>query len=76
MARRRVVCPRCGITMEYRVEVEIGDGVERKIHYYYRCPRCSYKLVDVNLRLRRNNGKIVLEAEMPLTVKRPSDRKP
>ncbi len=54
-------CPRCGTVMEYRVEIELGDGV-RRIVYYYRCPRCGYRLQDLVLTVSRRNGRIRIEA--------------
>ena len=56
-----VVCPRCGTRMEYRVEVELGNGVQRKSTYYYRCPRCGYRILDLVVTVRRSDGRVRIE---------------
>lgn len=57
-----VDCPRCGTRMEYRVEIEFGNG-SRRIRYYYRCPRCGYREQDLLLVVRRNGAGIIVEKE-------------
>jgi len=59
---KKMSCPRCGTPMEYWVEIEIGDGF-KKVKYYYKCPRCGYRLQDETLIIKRNSGGIVLEKE-------------
>ncbi len=63
-----VVCPKCGTRMEYRVEVELGDGAYRRAVYYYRCPRCGYRAQDLVMVVKRNNGKLVVEVEERVIV--------
>ncbi len=58
-----VSCPRCGTRMEYRVEIELGNGVYRRATYYYRCPRCGYRVQDLVVTLRRSNGRVRIEVE-------------
>ncbi len=58
-----IVCPRCKTRMEYRLEIELGDGNYRKLIYYYRCPRCGYRVHDMLLNIKRNNGQLVVEVE-------------
>ncbi len=59
---RRMPCPRCGTPMEYWVEIELGDGY-KKIKYYYKCPRCGYRLQDEIIVVRRNGSNIIVERE-------------
>ena len=57
-------CPRCRTRMEYRVEMEFGENGMRRIRYYYRCPRCGYRVHDLSLVVRRGNGGgVVIECE-------------
>ncbi len=56
MVEKEVVCPRCGTRMTYRIEAELGNGNGRTVYYYYRCPRCGYRLQDLVVRVKRNNG--------------------
>lgn len=58
---REVVCPRCGTRMEYRVEVELGNGIQRRSTYYYRCPRCGYRILDLVVTVKRDNGRVRVE---------------
>jgi len=52
------LCPRCGVAMEYRVESEsLSDGT-RRVVYYYRCPRCGYKIYDAVMLFRRVDGEL------------------
>ncbi len=59
---KRVACPRCGTPMEFWVEIEYVEGAKR-IKYYYKCPRCGYRLQDAVITLRRSNGGLVIERE-------------
>jgi C4-type Zn-finger protein len=59
---RRMPCPKCGTLMEYWVEIELGDGY-KKIKYYYKCPRCGYRLQDETIIIRRNGSSLVVERE-------------
>ena len=64
MARERVLCPRCGSQMVYLIDIEGGNS--RKIHYYYRCPLCGYRLDDLYVIVRRgSNGSVEIEALEP-----------
>ncbi len=59
---KRVACPRCGTPMEFWVEIEYVEDAKR-IKYYYKCPRCGYRLQDAVITLRRSNGGLVIERE-------------
>jgi len=48
--------------MEYWVEIELSDG-HKRIKYYYKCPRCGYRLQDETIVVRRNGASIVVERE-------------
>ena len=50
-----VACPRCGTRLEYWIEKEPGNSM-RRITYYYRCPRCLYRLNDTTIVVKRNNN--------------------
>jgi DNA-directed RNA polymerase subunit RPC12/RpoP len=54
--------------MEYRVEVELGNGMYRRATYYYRCPRCGYRVQDLVVVMRRSDGKLVIESEERVAV--------
>ncbi|HIC99203.1 MAG TPA: hypothetical protein EYP08_06105 [Pyrodictiaceae archaeon] len=58
-----MACPRCRTKLEYRIEIELGNGDMRRIIYYYRCPRCLYRLTDATVVVRKNNGskRLVIE---------------
>ncbi|ALL01176.1 hypothetical protein Pyrde_1128 [Pyrodictium delaneyi] len=57
-------CPRCRTRMEYRVEMEFGENGMRRIRYYYRCPRCGYRLQDLVIVVKRgDNGGVIVERE-------------
>ncbi len=60
---RFVVCPRCGSRMMYMIEVEMGNS--RTVNYYYRCPVCGYKLVDLRIVVRRSDRGVELESMEP-----------
>ena len=59
---KRMTCPRCGTSMEHWVEIEIANG-GKQIKYYYKCPRCSYRVNDLVLSIKRQNGAIVVTKE-------------
>jgi len=63
LAEEGVPCPRCGVKMEYWVEIELGENGQRRIKYYYRCPRCGYRVSDAVLVVKRVDGRIVVERE-------------
>ncbi len=51
--------------MVYRAEITIGNGNGSVVEYYYRCPRCGYRLHDLTVRLAKNgNGSLVLVAKI------------
>jgi len=49
--------------MEYWVEMESGGDGARRVKYYYKCPRCGYRVFDAVVTVRRVDGFIVLEKE-------------
>ncbi|AEM39397.1 hypothetical protein Pyrfu_1540 [Pyrolobus fumarii 1A] len=60
---QRVLCPRCGGNMTYFIEVEGGNS--KRVHYYYKCVVCGYKLDDLVLVVRRKDRRIEIEALEP-----------
>jgi DNA-directed RNA polymerase subunit RPC12/RpoP len=57
--------------MEYRVEIELGNGTSRRATYYYRCPRCGYRVQDLVLTVKRSDGTIRVEVrEYSIVVSR------
>ncbi len=54
-------CPRCFTRLEYRMEIEIGDGSRRVVRYYYRCPRCGYRIPDSEIIVKKNGSKVLLQ---------------
>ena len=51
-----MACPRCRTRLEYWIEKELGNGGMRRITYYYRCPRCLYRLNDTTIIVKRSNN--------------------
>ena len=61
MRRSILICPRCGINLEYMAETEnMSDGI-RKITYFYRCPRCGYRIDDEVLFLEHNANSLKIK---------------
>ncbi len=58
--KSRLLCPRCGTNLEYMAEAEYVDG-SRTIIYFYRCPRCSYRIDDEVLVVKRNGSEILIK---------------
>ena len=59
--RSGLLCPRCGTNLEYMAEAEnVGNG-SRTITYFYRCPRCSYRLDDELLIVKKNATSIMVK---------------
>lgn len=59
--RSRLLCPRCGTNLEYMAEAEnVGNG-SRTITYFYRCPRCGYRLDDELLVVKKNAASIMVK---------------
>ena len=56
MAVVEMACPRCGTRLEFWIEKELGNGNMRRITYYYKCPRCLYRLIDATIVIKRGNG--------------------
>jgi C4-type Zn-finger protein len=52
------LCPRCGVAMEYRVESENLSNGTRRVVYYYRCPRCGYKMYDAVVVFGKVDGEL------------------
>jgi C4-type Zn-finger protein len=74
---RKVACPKCGTPMEYWVEIELESSGARRIKYYYKCPRCGYRLQDAIIAVKREDGKLVVEREEYRVVARAAvGRKP
>ncbi len=70
MKNNEVVCYKCGTKMEHWAEVEHNGAISRK-HYYYKCPRCGYRLGDLTIKIeRREDRGIVLSLEEYIVVKR------
>lgn len=56
VAVAEMTCPRCRTRLEFRIEIELGNGDMRRIIYYYKCPRCLYRLIDATIVVKRGNG--------------------
>ncbi|MCY0850026.1 hypothetical protein [Sulfuracidifex metallicus] len=55
-----VDCPRCRIKMEFLVEAELGQA-SKIIKYFYKCPACGTRILDQEVRTRRDNDKVVID---------------
>jgi len=64
MTAIEITCPRCRTRLEFRIEIELGNGDMRRIVYYYRCPRCLYRLTDATIVVKKNNGSKGLVIEL------------
>ncbi len=70
MKSGEVACYRCGTRMEHWAEVEHDGAISRK-YYYYKCPRCGYRLGDLTVKIQKQKGKgVVLSVEEYIVVKR------
>ncbi|GAB6147723.1 TFIIB-type zinc ribbon-containing protein [Stetteria hydrogenophila] len=56
---KQVLCPRCGIPMDYVMESEIV-GSEKRLIRYHQCPACRAKLLDEKIVIRANGSKIIV----------------
>lgn len=46
--------------MQFNVESEhMSDGT-RRVHYYYKCPMCNYRMSDATLTIRRDGPGVVI----------------
>lgn len=60
---KEVICPRCGIKMEFIAEAE-SNGVEEKLlRYYYRCPACGSRLRSSEIVILRDTNSIILKIQ-------------
>jgi DNA-directed RNA polymerase subunit RPC12/RpoP len=57
---KEVDCPRCRIKMEFLVEAELGQA-SKTIKYFYKCPACGTRILDQEVRTRRDNDKVVID---------------
>ncbi|BBG23923.1 hypothetical protein [Sulfuracidifex tepidarius] len=55
-----VDCPRCRVKMEFLVEAELGDS-SKTIKYFYKCPACGARVLDQEVRTRKDNEKVIIE---------------
>ncbi len=55
-----VDCPRCRVKMEFLVEAELGDS-SKTIKYYYKCPACGTRLLDQEVRTRKDDKGVIIE---------------
>lgn len=57
------ICPRCMTEMEYMTEVARGSE-GKKIFMYYRCPACSFRLLDEAVTVKLENGSVIVRATL------------
>ncbi|MEL9970417.1 MAG: hypothetical protein QXR57_06415 [Metallosphaera sp.] len=55
-----VICPRCGVKMEFISEAEVTNN-KKVIRYFYRCPACGTKITDSQIALERNEKELVIK---------------
>jgi len=58
--KSKLLCPRCGTNLEYMAEAETTGNGYKTITYFYRCPRCGYRLDDELLVVRRMSSSIIV----------------
>lgn len=55
-----VICPRCGVKMEFISEAETTNN-RKVIRYFYRCPACGTKLTDSEIALERADNTVLIK---------------
>lgn len=58
--KSNLLCPRCGTNLEYMAEAEATGNGSKTITYFYRCPRCGYRLDDELLIVRKTSSSIIV----------------
>lgn len=56
---KEVLCPKCGVRMEFMAETE-SNGNKKEIKYYYRCPACTTKITGSTMEIIKRDGNIVI----------------
>ncbi len=56
---KNVLCPKCGIRMDFMAEAEV-NGNNKRIRYFYRCPACGTKISESELAIERKDGSLTI----------------
>ncbi|MEM1758671.1 MAG: hypothetical protein QXJ65_04720 [Acidilobaceae archaeon] len=62
--RVRVLCPRCKVDMDYISETVKSNSGIKQLFRYYRCPACSYRLLDEKLSVNVNGESLIIVFSM------------
>ncbi|MBW9140996.1 MAG: hypothetical protein K1T65_04745 [Candidatus Aramenus sp.] len=57
---KNVLCPKCGIRMDFMAEAEVS-GNSKKIKYFYRCPACGTKISEYEIAIERKDGSLTIK---------------
>jgi DNA-directed RNA polymerase subunit RPC12/RpoP len=57
---KEVLCPKCGIRMEFMAETESNsDG--REVRYFYRCPACGTKINESIMKILKKDSAVIIK---------------
>ncbi|AWS00066.1 hypothetical protein [Metallosphaera hakonensis] len=57
-----VICPRCGVKMEFISEAETTNQ-RKTIRYFYRCPACGMKIADSQIALEKTENELIIRVQ-------------
>jgi len=55
-----VLCPKCGIRMEFMAEAEVS-GSNKKVRYFYRCPACGTRIAESEMTIEKKDGYVTIK---------------
>ena len=59
---KEVLCPKCGIRMEFMAETE-SNTEGREVRYYYRCPACGTKINETILKILKRDSSVIIKVQ-------------
>ncbi|WP_236751876.1 hypothetical protein [Acidianus sp. HS-5] len=57
---KEVLCPKCGIRMEFMAETE-SNNEGREVRYFYRCPACGTRISESTLKILRRDSSVIIK---------------
>lgn len=57
---KEILCPKCGVRMEFMAESE-SNGNKKEVKYYYRCPACGIKITETTMEITKRDDKIIIK---------------
>ncbi|AWR97699.1 hypothetical protein DFR86_09160 [Acidianus sulfidivorans JP7] len=55
-----ILCPKCGIRMEFMAESE-SSGNKKEVRYFYRCPACGTRIIGSTMEITKKDNDIVIK---------------